>query len=254
MTNWTINDYEIDGFVTKRDIDTPWFNNDRAIFGKKSLVTNTVRDTKPFRLSIKLRGSDRFDAETSIRAELASPAILIEANNKYIYKNKKTCWVMPTGFSVTDKDNELTCEIAGIVDERTLTNCGFTTGWTGDSIAVSTDTKFGTYSIHDSISTNSYTKYTFPESRDISNATYLNIWHKFDYTYSTSSVLRLYSGATDYYEWTLTPSTSWSHETFTLSDPIASNGSPSLSNVVAVGLYSQGVLSWDLYIGWVYVE
>jgi len=252
MTTWTINDYEIPGFVEKRDIATPWFQNHQTIYGRKAVLKNTTRDAKPFRMSIKLRGAGRYTAEAAIRDELKSDAVLIEASNKNIYKNKKTCWVTPTGFNVKDRDRTLTCDIAGLVDERTIHSCDFTTDWTGNSLSVVTGTRFGEGAIKDSsISSANNTIYTPTEAINLSTHAYISLWHK--ESKSITAFLRLFTNS-DYYQWTLTADTSWTHETFALASPTATSGSPSLSNITSVRIYTSDTGSWDIYLGWVYGE
>jgi len=252
MTVWTLNDYTIDGIVTARKIAIPWFQTTENIHSHKAVINNTVRDVKPFRVSIKLRGSGRFTTEANIRDELKSKSVLIESSNKNIYKNKKSCWVVPTGFNVKESERTLECELAGFVDERTIHSCDFTTNWTGNSISANTSTKFGIASIKDaSISAANTTKFTPTAALDLSSHAWISLWHK--ESKSITAELRLFTNS-DYYSWALTSSTSWSHETFDLTNPTATSGTPSLGNITAAGVYSSSTSSWDVYIGWVYAE
>ena len=132
MTRWYINDLELtDAIVTARKINTPWAQYNHPIYGHKAVVGNPNIKAQQIVLDISLRRSGRFDMEANIRAELeSSPSIYVESTENYIYNDNKFCWLVPTGMNVTDGGAEkpMKCVISGLVDERTIHSCDFTTG------------------------------------------------------------------------------------------------------------------------------
>lgn len=201
MTKWYINDLELseDTLVTSRQNTSQWHAKIGEIRKHKAVVNTIKRKPRQIVLNIQLRGDDRFLKESSIRAELEkSPSIWLESNNDHLYENIKYSWFVPTGFNVNDDGHKypLKCILTGTLDERTINNCQFTTGWTNtdSSIVAETYKAFSehpwinnpTYRVNSKVGTNqisaynatanSTTVYIFPYTRNLSNADAVYCW------------------------------------------------------------------------------
>ncbi len=180
MTVWRLNSTVLANcIVTARKINTPWAQVARGIYGKKALVSDPNNLAQPITLDISCRGSDRFTMESTIRTILEkSPIILIKSTDKYIYEDKKQCWIVPSGMNVTDggAKKPLKITISGLIDERTIHSCDFVGDWSGGTVTIATGTRVGRFCIKDTMSTDEdhYTIYALPESTDFTKAVPVN--------------------------------------------------------------------------------
>jgi len=258
MTKWYINDLELENaIVTARKIDSPWAQSIYDIHSRKAVLFNPNRTAQQFTLDISLRRATRFDMETSIRAELEeSPTIYVETTGNYVYENKQECWFVPSGMNVIDKGAErpLSCIISGLIDERTIHSCEFTTGWTGTSITTDSSTRFGSNSIKDTMSTNvdHYTKFTLPSARDVSKADRLHCWIKASQasTWFDTFQIGMSDGSTTILAdvSTITADT-WSYESVNIEDYSGGN----ITEFI-VKTNPPSATSYDVYIAWVWIE
>lgn len=260
MSKWYINDLELlNAIITSRKIGTPWAQTVHDIHNQKSLVLNPNKLAQPITLDVSLKRSTRFDMETSIRAELEqSPTIYVASTKDYVYEDDKYCWFAPSGMNIVDRGGTapLSCVISGLVDERTIHSCDFTTNWSGTAITISTDTRFGSYSIKDTMSTDAdhYTKYTFPATRDLSNLDDLHCWLKMSQAstwYSTCKMGISDGSTTTVADVTAFSADTWSYQTFDLENFA---GDSSVVTEFMIKTNPPSATEYDIYIAWVWVE
>jgi len=227
MVRWYINELLLtDTLVTANQLNTQWARNLQPIYGRKATTETIKKKAKQITINIELRGDNRFDMESSIRAELEnSPSIWVESDHDYVYENTQHCWVVPTGFNVTDPGAKypLKCIITGLVDEQTITSCQYATEWTNTDTSVYAETfkemktrnddqelweyarsKYGKNQITtEQTTTPNTTTWTAPYSIDLSGASALCCWqwyfdHRDDLT--TAEVGLSDSSTTMYYD------------------------------------------------------
>lgn len=265
MTIWYINDLALTNtMVIARKINTPWASAIHDVYGEKAVVINPNIKAQQIVLDMSLRRSGRFGMETSIRAELEdSPSIYVESTEEYIYKDKKFCWLVPSGMNVTDGGAEqpLKCIVSGLVDERTIHSCDFLTNWTGTSLTSNTDTRFGANSIKDTASTNvdHFTTYAPPSALDLSNASQLCYWVKSSQASTWFDTFRMeILTDSDFSAWNATTfsADTWSYQTCDLTLPDATSGTIATNNITSVRLRTNppSATLYDVYLAWIWVE
>ena len=246
--------------VTARKINSPWFGKSDGIYGEKAVVYNPNRGAQPVTLSMTLKGAGRFDMVTSIRAELEnSRTVFVESTENYIYEDNKFAWIVPSGFNVKDDGQMLKCTLSGLLDERTIHSCDFisanSTHWTGNAPVVSTDTRFGKYSIKNTESTddNQYFTLTPPGALDLSEASHLRFWiksNKASTWFNTLALQILTDSSYDGYDLTSFAANTWDCQGISLAF-----SSATVTNVTSIRILTNppGASSYDIYLAWVWV-
>jgi len=246
MSRWYINDVELTNTVVSSEkINMPWVNTAHEIYNKKSVVNSPARSAQPIVVDMSLRGANRFNLESSIRAELeSSHTVMISCigSNTYVDEDKTFVWVMPTGFNVKDEHNILRCSISGLIDERIIHSCDFLTNWsgtTGVSLSLST-AYYGQHSIKTTMTLSASTfdaSYTPAQPCDLSVNTYLSFWLQSvlpSTSFSASRVI-LETATNNYFYWNTTyNANTWTYENLTLKGPAGTVGSPSLENITKI--------------------
>jgi len=267
MTKWYINNVEItNSIVTARKINTPWATIKHEIPGQKAIVRTQSQNPPQLNIDMKLKGAGRFDMETSIRAELEStPSILIKSNTDIICDNKKTQWIIPSGFGVIDSGNSmrLECALSALIDERTIHSCDFIDNWAGTSVSADTsDTKYGKASVKDIESGDSdhLLTYTPDEPINIEGAEYIGIWIKATQSFDWFDVLRIEFCTNGNYEgWNMATSfaaETWEIENCDISLPDVSSGTVDYTNITSVRIRTNPLneTPYSIWLGWIFVE
>lgn len=266
MTRWYLNDVEIvNSIVTTRKIDTPWRTVTHNIPSQKAVVLTPSQDPALITVNTSLRGSNRFSMETSIRAELEStPSILLKSTGDYVFENRRTVWIVPSGFGVTDKGKTraLECVISAVVDERTIHGCDFTDNWAGTSLTADTDTKYGKNSIkttEQGVADHLWT-YTPDEAMNLVGAERLCFWIKATQISTWFDTLRIEVYTNSNYEaWdmpTTFPADTWAFEDCDISLPDVTSGTVDYSNITDIKIRSHPLndTAYSLWLAWVFVE
>lgn len=239
--SWAINGVALSKVhVISTAVDTPWKTTNAAIHNKKSVFHNEGQDDKTLTLAMHLTGSNRFVLESTLRAQLeASHTILLQAGtNEYVYEDKTECWLIPTSFAVTDKDQILKCTLTGTVDKQTVHSCDTTIHWTADNpIELYTDTRFGAQSVCCDANSNTITCDLSDEPIDLSQRTYLSFWHKVEPGSFSAYALQAHSSG-GYCQWDIIPpeNNEWTYHQCLLSSPTTIVGSIDLSEITTIKL------------------
>jgi len=268
MVKWYLNNIEImNALITTRKIDHPWATIINEIPSRKAVVRTQSQNPPQLTVDMSLRRAGRFDMESSIRAELEStPSILVKSNHDFVCDNKKTAWIIPSGFSVTDDERDalmLKCVISALIDQRTIHSCDFTDNWTGTSlIADTTDTKYGKASVKvtESGDTDHLLTYTPDEAIDVEGAEYICMWIKASKSFDWFDPLRIeFCTNANYDGWNLAtsfPADTWTFENCDMSLPDISVGTVDYANITSVRLRTNplNVTPYSVWLGWLFVE